>query len=236
MVLVIKMRYKNVVEGKFISRPNRFIAIVEIDGIEETVHVKNTGRCKEILTEGARVYLSVSSNPLRKTKYDLIAVEKKTDKGNILINIDSQIPNDCAAEFLAMGKTFPENTAIRREVTYNNSRFDIAVQYGDKKAFVEVKGVTLERNGVALFPDAPTERGVKHIKELIKAKEEGYDAYILFVIQMKGIDIFSPNREMHKEFADILKTAGESGVKILAFDCNVTAQSIEIDAPVKISL
>lgn len=198
------MKYRNIVKGIFISRPNRFIAKVNIDGKEETVHVKNTGRCKEILIPGARVYLQKSDNPERKTAYDLIAVEKKTENGSILINTDSQIPNFCAYEFLPLSGLFSENAIIRREVKYGNSRFDIFVSDGERKAFIEVKGVTLEKNGTALFPDAPTERGVKHIRELISAKKEGFEAYIMFVVQMKGINCFSPNRETHPEFADAI--------------------------------
>lgn len=230
------MKYEKVVKGEFISRPNRFIAKVMLDGREETVHVKNTGRCKELLKKGAAVYLNVSDNPQRKTKFDLIAVEKETANGTILINMDSQIPNAVAAEFFAKSALFPENTVFKREVTYKNSRFDIFAKNGSTEAFIEVKGVTLEKDGVALFPDAPTIRGVKHVNELIKAKEEGFDAYILFVIQLSEVKYFSPNTEMHPEFSEALKKAEESGVKILAFECNVTPDSLEITDPVKINL
>lgn len=230
------MKYKNTVRGEFLSRPNRFIAKVKIGGREHTVHVKNTGRCKEILVSGATVYLEKSENPLRKTEYDLIAVEKKTENGAILINIDSQIPNLCAAEFLPHSGIFPTGTKIKREVTYKSSRFDIFAEYENKKAFIEVKGVTLEKNGTALFPDAPTERGVKHINELICATKEGFDAYIFFVIQMTGIKAFTPNKEMHPEFAEALKRAQQEGVKILAYTCNVAENDIKIDSPVDIIL
>lgn len=230
------MKYEKVVKGEFISRPNRFIAKVMLDGREETVHVKNTGRCKELLKKGAAVYLNVSDNPQRKTKFDLIAVEKETANGTILINIDSQIPNAVATEFFAKSALFPENTVFKREVTYKNSRFDIFAKNGSTEAFIEVKGVTLEKDGVALFPDAPTIRGVKHVNELIKAKEEGFDAYILFVIQLSEVKYFSPNTEMHPEFSEALKKAEKSGVKILAFECNVTPDSLEITDPVKINL
>ena len=231
------MKYENVIKGDFISRPNRFIAKVIINGKEETVHVKNTGRCKELLIKGATVYLSVSDNINRKTKYDLIAVEKIRENGEaLLINMDSQIPNDVAEEFLKKGEIFSKDAVIKREVTFKNSRFDIFVADKDTKAFVEVKGVTLENNGVAMFPDAPTLRGVKHIKELIAAKNEGYDAYILFVIQMKGVQKFTPNVETHPEFAEILKAAEKSGVKILAYDCRVDYNTIEIGEKVSVIL
>lgn len=230
------MKYKNVVQGEFISRPNRFIAKVRINGKEETVHVKNTGRCKEILIPGAEVHLSVSDNPERKTKYDLIAVKKETDRGTLLINIDSQIPNWAAEEFLPRSGLFSDSAVIRREVKYGNSRFDLYVEDGQTKAFIEVKGVTLEKGGTALFPDAPTERGVKHIKELISAKEKGFDAYILFVIQMAGVHTFSPNTAMHPEFAEALITAQKAGVKIQAYDCDVTENSIILSSPVTVKL
>lgn len=230
------MKYKNIVKGEFISRPNRFIAKVKINGEEHTVHVKNTGRCKEILVPGAVIYLEKSANPERKTAYDLIGVEKKTKNGTILINIDSQIPNLCAAEFLPVSGLFSEDTVIRREVTYGNSRFDIMAESPSKKAFVEVKGVTLEKDGVALFPDAPTERGVKHIKELIRASSEGFDAYIMFIIQMENIKSFSPNEETHPEFASVLREADKAGVKILAYSCKVTENDITVAEPIKIKL
>ena len=231
------MKYENVIKGEFISRPNRFIAKVNINAKEETVHVKNTGRCKELLIKGATVYLSVSDKESRKTKYDLIAVEKIRENGKaLLINMDSQIPNDVAEEYLKKGEIFSKDAVIKREVTYKNSRFDIFVADKATKAFVEVKGVTLENNGVAMFPDAPTLRGVKHIKELIAAKNEGYDAYILFVIQMKGVRKFTPNAETHPEFAEILKVAEKSGVKILAYDCRVDYNTIEIGEKVSVIL
>lgn len=230
------MKYKNVIKGEFVSRPNRFIARVKIGNEEHTVHVKNTGRCREILVSGAAVFLEKSENPDRKTAYDLIAVEKKTENGTILINIDSQIPNLCVADFLPGSGLFPADVKIKREVTYKNSRFDIFTEHEDKKAFIEVKGVTLERNGRALFPDAPTERGVKHINELISAKKDGFEAYIFFVIQMTGVKVFSPNKEMHPEFAEALKRAQQEGVKILAYTCNVAENDIKIDSPVDIIL
>lgn len=231
------MKYDNIIKGVFINRPNRFIAIVNIDGKEETVHVKNTGRCKELLINGCTVYLNKSDNPYRKTKYDLIAVEKlRNGKPPLLINMDSQIPNDLAIEFLKKGNLFSQNAVIKREVTYGNSRFDIYVEDGNEKAFVEVKGVTLEKDGIAMFPDAPTLRGVKHIKELIKARNDGYRAIILFVIQMNEIESFIPNAYTHKEFADTLTFASRYGVEILAYDCNVGESSIEIRKSVDVKL
>lgn len=230
------IKYEKVKRGVFIERPNRFIARVEIDGSVETVHVKNTGRCRELLLKGATVYLSESDNPLRKTKYDLICVEKRTEKGTLLINMDSQIPNDVAAEWLKKGELFSETAVIRREVRFGNSRFDFYVEDGNRKAFLEVKGVTLENNGVAMFPDAPTERGVKHIKELVSCLSDGYEAYVLFIIQMKGVNAFKPNYVTDPAFSDTLKLAYASGVKILALDSIVTSDGITADSYVKINL
>lgn len=214
----------------FLERPNRFIAKVLIDNTEETVHVKNTGRCKELLIEGAKVYLSVSDNDKRKTKYDLIAVEKITDNGTILVNMDSQIPNDVVSEWLPDSKLFSRTAIFKREVKFGNSRFDFYVEDGERKVFIEVKGVTLENNGVASFPDAPTQRGVKHIKELISCLEKGFEAYIIFVVQMKGVKCFEPNEGNHKEFADVLNCAKKQGVNVLVYDCIVTPDSIKIDS------
>ena len=230
------MKYKSVVKGIFVSRPNRFIAIVEIDGFKETVHVKNTGRCKELLVEGAVVYLSLSDNPARKTKYDLIAVEKITDRGNLLINMDSQIPNDVAVEWLRGSSLFSENAVIKREVFYGKSRFDIFVEDGDRRVFLEVKGVTLENDGIASFPDAPTERGIKHLNELVSAVKDGYEAYVLFIIQMKGVNLFTPNRERHPQFADALLNAYNNGVRIIALDSFVNENSIVADNNITIKL
>ncbi len=231
------MKYSNVIPATFISRPNRFIAHVAVNGELCVAHVKNTGRCRELLVPGCTVYLSVSANPARKTKYDVIAVEKRRE-GNapLLINMDSQIANDVAEEWLRDGKLFSRDAVIRREVKWGNSRFDFYVEDGPRHAFVEVKGVTLEQGGVAMFPDAPTERGVKHVEELTACIREGYEAYLLFVIQMKEIDILYPNDAMHKAFGDALRTANAKGVNILAVDCNVTADSIVADQPVQVSL
>lgn len=230
------MKYKRIVEGVFVSRPNRFIAQVIVDGTEQTVHVKNTGRCRELLVEGARVYLSVSDNPARKTNYDLVAVEKVTDRGVLLINMDSQIPNDVVAEWLPQSGLFSGDAVFHREYTFGKSRFDFYVEDCNRKAFVEVKGVTLEDNGVVSFPDAPTKRGVKHIEELISALEKGYESYIIFVVQMKGVSEFRPNRERHPEFADVLRKAYESGVKIISLDCFVSPDEMKIDSEIKMNL
>lgn len=231
------MKYNEIVKGTFISRPNRFIAKVNVNSKEETVHVKNTGRCKELLVKGCTVYLNRSNNPQRKTQYDLVAVEKlRENKPPLLINMDSQVPNDIAAEFLSKGNIFSDNVNIKREVTFENSRFDIYAQDGNEKAFVEVKGVTLEKDGVASFPDAPTVRGIKHINELILAKQKGYRAIILFVVQMKEIEVFTPNAQMHPEFAQSLKNAKENGVEIYAVDSIVTPDSIQIDSFLKVEV
>ena len=231
------MRYQKIKQGKFISRPNRFIAVVEIEGLTETVHVKNTGRCRELLISGCRVYLSCPENPLRKTKYDLVAVDKQLPNGDhLLINMDSQIPNDIAEEWLRKGALFSKNATIRREVFHGDSRFDFYVEDGSQKAFLEVKGCTLEQDGLALFPDAPTVRGVKHLQELTTCAEQGYAAYVLFVIQMKGVREFSPNDTMHPEFGQALRRAQKAGVQILAMDCTVTPDSIDIDAPIPVLL
>lgn len=200
------------------------------------MHVKNTGRCKELLVKGAKVYLYVSDNENRKTKYDLICVEKVTKDKTLLINMDSQIPNDAAEEWLKRGVLFSENAIIRREVKYKNSRFDFYIEDGNRKIFLEVKGVTLESNGTAMFPDAPTERGIKHINELVSCISEGYEAYILFVIQMKGVNIFVPNDKTHRAFGDVLRKAEKQGVKILAVDSVVKKDSIEIDQYIKVNL
>lgn len=224
------MKYENIVKGVFIERPNRFIAICEINGKEEVCHVKNTGRCKELLVKGATVYLEKSNNPNRKTKYDLIAVYK----GERLINMDSQVVNKVALEF--MPKLFENIIKIKPEYKYGNSRLDIYIETDTEKIFVEVKGVTLENDGVVRFPDAPTERGVKHLNELQKAVTEGYRAYVLFIVQMNDVKYFEPNRETHPQFADALKQAKENGVIPLAFICDVTQDTIEItkEIPIKI--
>ncbi len=226
------MQYSHIIEGKFLDRPNRFIAHVLIEGKQETVHVKNTGRCKELLLRGAKVILATSDNPNRKTKYDLVAVYKE----GRLVNLDSQAPNTVAAQWLQKGNLFSKNARICREVTFGSSRFDLYVEDGDRKAFIEVKGVTLEQEGTALFPDAPTTRGIKHLEELIKATQQGYEAYIFFVIQMKGVSRFSPNDVTHAAFGTALRKAAAAGVKVLAMDCVVTEDALAVDAPVVVRL
>lgn len=231
------MKYKNIKSGIFIERPNRFIAKVLIDGTEETVHVKNTGRCKELLIKGTTVYLEESENPNRKTKYDLIATEKICSDGKkILINMDSVAPNEAAFEWVTKSGIFSKNAYVKREVFFGESRFDLYVCDGKRRAFIEVKGVTLEKDDKAMFPDAPTERGIKHLSSLVKSISEGYEAYVLFVIQMKGVSSFSPNDEMHKEFGNALRDAAAAGVKILAMDCIITANSMIIDKEIKVEL
>lgn len=189
-----------------------------------------------MLIKGVKVYLYVSNNVNRKTKYDLIGVEKQTNGKTLLINMDSQIPNDVAQEWLMTCGLFSENAVFRREVKYKNSRFDFCIEDGNRKIFLEVKGVTLENNGIAMFPDAPTERGIKHINELVSCLSDGYEAYILFVIQMKGVDVFIPNDKTHRAFGDALRIAEKQGVKILAVDSVVTKDSIEIDEYIKVNL
>ena len=211
------------------SRPNRFVAYAEIDGRIEKCHVKNTGRCGELLTEGCTVYLERAANPERKTRFDLVAVQK----GQRLINMDSYAPNLAAGEFLP--KLFP-NGNIRAEFTCGDSRFDFYIEENNQKILLEVKGVTLENDGVVMFPDAPTERGIKHLNGLMKCAEEGYKAYIMFVIQMKDVRYFTPNYETHPEFGETLKKASEHGVDILAYDCIVTPESMEINRKLEVRL
>ena len=231
------MRYSKVVKAEFLRRPNRFIAEVKINGRTETVHVKNTGRCRELLVPGVTVYLEDCLQSTRKTRYDLIAVDKIRDGKPVLpVNMDSQIPNAVAAEWLPESGMFSPSAEIRREVTYGNSRFDLFIKDGARQCFMEVKGVTLEHNGIAYFPDAPTERGVKHIRELIQCREAGFEAVIFFVIQMKEIRQFRPHDAMHPEFGKALREAAEKGVSIMAMDCLVTPESMVIDAPVKVVL
>ena len=226
------MKYESIVEGRFESRPNRFIAYVNMNGTREKVHVKNTGRCRELLTDGAEVFLSESSNPERSTRYDLVTVRK----GERLVNMDSQAPNKAVEEWLLKKEFFPDITCVRPETTYGNSRFDFYIETKRDKIFMEVKGVTLEQDNMVLFPDAPSERAVKHVYELIEAVKDGYQAYIMFVVQMKNVSLFMPNRDTQPEFADALLAAREAGVKIIAYDCLVTQDSMVIDAPVPVAL
>ncbi|MBP8593530.1 MAG: DNA/RNA nuclease SfsA [Ruminococcus sp.] len=230
------MEYNNVIMGRFLSRPNRFIAEVEISGRTETVHVKNTGRCKELLVPGCRVYLETSSNPARKTKFDLIAAEKDTPQGTLLINMDSQAPNKAAEEWLQRGAVFGKDAIIRREVTYGSSRFDLCIEENGQTSYMEVKGVTLEKDRRVYFPDAPTERGVKHVSELIRAKKNGLGAYILFVVQMSGALSFSPNDETHPQFGQALRLAQQNGVQIIAAQCRITPNSMEITGQIPVIL
>ena len=226
------MRYERIERAVFLERPNRFIAYVELNGQKETVHVKNTGRCAELLVPGASVYVQRSANPDRKTKWDLIAVEK----GSRMINMDSQIPNRVVQEWIEGGALFENVTQIRPETTWGNSRFDLYVETGKRKIFIEVKGVTLERDGVCLFPDAPSDRAVKHLEELARAVKEGYEAYVFFVIQMRDVKYFTPNRETHPAFADALQKAAAAGVRVLAYDCEVSPDSIVVRDPVDVVL
>ena len=228
------MQYGTMREARFLRRINRFTAFVELDGQEEMVHVKNTGRCKELLIKGAKVFLEEADKEGRKTKYSLIA----DYKGNVLVNMDSQAPNQMAAEALAEGKIAEIGSVdfLKREVKYGNSRFDLYYQQGEKKGFIEVKGITLEEDGIAMFPDAPTERGTKHLRELIRAKEEGYESAVLFVIQMKGITEFRPNEERDRKFTEALRDAAAAGVKILAYDCGVEIGKVWMEERVPVHL
>ena len=216
------MKYKNIKSGVFIKRPNRFIAHCEIDDKVEVCHVKNTGRCKELLIPGCRVILEKSDNPNRKTAYDLIAVYK----GDVLFNIDSQAPNKVVLEWL---QGFDEIKFIKPECKFENSRFDFYLETENKKVFVEVKGVTLEAGGDFLFPDAPTDRGVRHIEELIKAKKQGYGAGIIFVVQADSVGTFYPNVKTHPQFAEALNKAIENGVFVGAFNCKVEENELCIN-------
>lgn len=226
------MKYNNTVRGRFISRPNRFIAHCEVAGEEKVCHVKNTGRCKELLVKGATVILEKSDKPERKTEYDLIAVYK----GDTLINMDSQAPNKVFGEWAAESGFFGEPELIRPEYTWGASRFDFYIESAGRRIFVEVKGVTLERDGVLMFPDAPTERGVKHVNELARAVKEGYEAYIFFISQMRECKYFIPNRETHPEFAYALKKASECGVKVCCVNCMVTEDTLCIDSFIKVRI
>ena len=226
------MKYRNIIKGTFISRPNRFVANVTIDGKDIACHVKNTGRCRELLKEGAEVFLEKSDNPERKYQYSLITVRK----GDRLVNMDSQAPNKAVGEFLRKGSLFEDIKLIKPECKYGNSRFDFYVEYADKKAFIEVKGVTLENDNVVSFPDAPTERGSKHLRELCECLKEGYEAYVFFVIQMKDVLYFTPNEAHDRIFAETLRTAEKEGVKVLAYDCLVTEDEMTVKDKVNIVL
>lgn len=222
------MRYQEIKQGYFIARPNRFIAHIEIDGQLEVCHVKNTGRCRELLTPRAVVYVECHHDAKRKTKYSLIAVEK----GDLLINMDSQAPNKVVGEWLQAGGLVPEITLLKPECKHGTSRFDFYLETQQKKMFIEVKGVTLEENGVAMFPDAPTVRGIKHLDELAQAVLDGYAAAAIFVVQMHGVTSFTPNRRTHAAFAEALQRAQQAGVQVLAYDCLVTPDSLTLGAAV----
>ena len=225
------MQYENMVPGVFLARPNRFIAHVEIDGQMEICHVKNTGRCRELLTPGAKVWCQRSGNPNRKTQYDLITVKK----GDRLINMDSQAPNTAAKEWLLSGG-LGEISDLKAEYTHGDSRFDFSFLMEGKRCFLEVKGVTLEDDGVCAFPDAPTERGVKHLKGLTQAAKDGYGAFVLFVIQMADVKYLRPHDERDPAFGAALREAAENGVTVMAMDCGVTEDTMQIRLPVLVRL
>ena len=225
------MYYDSMVRGHFLSRPNRFIAHVEIDGKEEIVHVKNTGRCRELLPVGAEVWCQKASNPSRKTQYDLITVRK----GERLINMDSQAPNIAAGEWLRSGG-LGEIEELRPETFHKDSRFDFSFIKDGRRCFLEAKGVTLENDGVCAFPDAPTQRGARHLRGLAQAAQEGYGAYVLFVIQMADVKYLQPNDVTDPDFGAALREAAQSGVQILAMDCAVTEDSMSIRLPVLVKL
>jgi sugar fermentation stimulation protein A len=225
------MKYENMVQGTFIKRPNRFIAHIEIDGKEEICHVKNTGRCRELLIPGATVWCQKFDNPNRKTNFDLICVKK----GDLLINMDSQAPNIAAKEWLQAGG-LGDIQELKSEYTHGDSRFDFSFLKDGKRCFLEIKGVTLEHDGVCAFPDAPTERGVKHLQGLTQAVQDGFGAYVLFVIQMADMKYLHPNDETDPAFGTALRKAADSGVTILAMDCAVTEDSMSIRLPILIKL
>lgn len=228
------MIYKHIVFAKFISRPNRFIAYADIQGKVVTCHVKNTGRCKELLLPGCDIILEHHPDAVltgRKTEYSLIQVYKQTDRGRELINMDSQAPNQVAFQWLSQGG-LPDISGLCREVAYGDSRLDFSFCQKGVPSFMEVKGVTLETGGIASFPDAPTLRGIKHLAELEHAVADGYRAYVLFVVAMKGIHCFRPNTGIHPEFGQALVHAAAYGVEILAYDCITRPDSLEIDKPI----
>ncbi len=233
------MNYPDITTGIFVSRPNRFLAHVRIDGVDTLCHVKNTGRCRELLQPGARLILQHHENPARRTAYSVIGVYK----GDVLVNMDSQAPNQAAYEWAVAGADglFGTVVQVKRERTYGSSRFDLYLETVDgdgviHRIFIEVKGVTLEQDGVARFPDAPTERGVKHVEELTACLRDGYEAAIFFVVQMKGIHHWEPNWATHAAFGEALCRAQAAGVRLLAYDCRVTADSMQLDQPIPIRL
>ena len=226
------MHYSNIQRATFLRRPNRFIAHIEVDGREEVCHVKNTGRCRELLTDRATIYVEHHDNPERKTKYSLIAVEK----GDLLINMDSQAPNKVVGEWLLEKEPFGKVKLLKPECTYGSSRFDFYLETEAEKIFIEVKGVTLEEDGIVRFPDAPTERGIKHLEELRACVEAGYKAAVIFVVQMEGMQHFEPNDKTHPQFGEALRQARKAGVKVLAYECKVTPSSLEITKSIPVML
>ncbi len=225
------MRYENMVPGVFLARPNRFVAHVQIRGNMEICHVKNTGRCKELLPEGAQVWCQESQNPNRKTKFDLITVKK----GDRLINMDSQAPNAAVKEWLLAGG-LGEIEELKAEYTHGDSRFDFSFMKDGRRCFLEVKGVTLEQDGVCAFPDAPTERGAKHLRGLMELAGQGYGAYVLFVIQMADVKYLHPNDATDPAFGKALRDAAANGVQVLAMDCGVTEDTMQLRLPVLVRL
>lgn len=233
------MRYPNITPGIFLTRPNRFIAHVEVEGVEQVCHVKNTGRCRELLVPGCHVYLTKSDNPARKTQYDLVAVEKEREQGPLLINMDSQAPNRVFGEWAAAGGFRGSLSLLRPETTYGNSRFDYYWEQSEKgplRGFVEVKGVTLEEKGIVRFPDAPTLRGVKHLEELVMARKAGYEAAVCFIVQMEGMEYLEPNDVTHPEFGAALRRAAQEGVEVMAMECRVTPDSLTVSRPIPVQL
>lgn len=224
------MEYPNMRKAEFVSRPNRFIAEIEIAGKREICHVKNTGRCRELLIKGAEIFVQENEKTDRKTRYDLISVRK----GSRLINIDSSAPNQIFREWLTESGWFQGLTLIRPEQRFGTSRFDFYLETGRRRAFAEIKGVTLEEDGVAMFPDAPTERGLKHLRELTDSLQTGYDAYLIFIVQMKGVRYMEANWRTHPAFGDGLRSAKQAGVRILAVDCAVTETGIRAEEPVEV--
>ena len=226
------MHYSNIQRATFLRRLNRFIAHIEVDGREEVCHVKNTGRCRELLTYRATIYVEHHDNPNRKTKYSLIAVEK----GDLLINMDSQAPNKVVGEWILEKEPFGKVKLLKPECTYGSSRFDFYLETETEKIFIEVKGVTLEEDGIVRFPDAPTERGLKHLEELCACVEAGYKAAVIFVVQMEGMQHFEPNDRTHPQFGEALRQARKAGVEVLAYECKVTPSSLEITKSIPVML
>ena len=226
------MHYSNIQRATFLRRPNRFIAHIEVDGREEVCHVKNTGRCRELLTNRATIYVEHHDNPNRKTKYSLIAVEK----GELLINMDSQAPNKVVGKWILEKEPFGKVKLLKPECTYGSSRFDFYMETEAEKMFIEVKGVTLEEGGIVRFPDAPTERGIKHLEELRACVEAGYKAAVIFVVQMEGMQHFEPNDKTHPQFGEALRQARKAGVQVLAYECKVTPRSLEITKSIPVVL